>query len=90
MDDKSRDFRGIWRTQDGNYATVTEPILDEMKFCVGWMGNLFDSKGMLVSSTTWYSNGVSPYSSNNDLIERKRGTENWPPFQMEFDFHRGS
>jgi|HubBroStandDraft_3_1064219.scaffolds.fasta_scaffold166145_2 hypothetical protein len=80
MDDKSRDFRGEWKTRSG-YATITKPQLDSRGNILGWVGKLFLSDGRKIHDADcyWWPSGCSKSGWDFDLVERKRGNEtNWP------------
>lgn len=82
--DKSRDFRGEWKTRDGYYALVIKPVIDSKGFLRAWKGHLYypDGKIKLQDLHVWGPSGCSDFDMGMDLMERKRGNEtNWPNLQ---------
>lgn len=78
VSDKSRDFRGEWKTRSG-FATITKPQLDVKGNVLGWTGKLHKPDGEIIGDHYWWNSGCSKSGWTFDLVERKRGNEtNWP------------
>jgi hypothetical protein len=84
MVDKSRDFRGEWKTRNGNYATIHIASLDTFGHLIGWKGTLHKPDGSYIGEHRWYSSACSYGDFGNDLMERKRGNEtDWPTLSTQ-------